>query len=70
MAAVILPCVPSIAAALMQLAGRSAFEREELIMHIRYLALVAFVGLSAITSITALADVGDDNSQSKILPGW
>jgi uncharacterized protein GlcG (DUF336 family) len=31
-------------------------------MHIRYLALVASVGLSAITSITALADLGDDNS--------
>jgi uncharacterized protein GlcG (DUF336 family) len=31
-------------------------------MHIRYLALVAAVGLSTITSITALADVGDDNT--------
>ena len=33
-------------------------------MHIRYLRVAAAVGLSAITSITALADFGDDNSSN------
>jgi uncharacterized protein GlcG (DUF336 family) len=33
-------------------------------MHIRYLRAAVAVGLSAITSITALADFGDDNSSN------